>query len=111
METLVVLWKTNHLVDVKEMLVPYVLASKKNGWWDAVVVIVWGTSQKLISDNPEIQADIKQMLATGITVHACKKCADDLCVSDHLSALGIDVLYTGVLLTEYLKSDAKVLSI
>jgi hypothetical protein len=111
MNKLVVLWKTDSIIDIEELSVPYVFASKKNKWWDEVSVIIWGASQKLVSENKNIQAYIKQMLDKGIHVHACKKCADDLCVSDRLSKIGVDVLYTGVLLTEFLQSDAKVLTI
>ncbi|MFP4478645.1 MAG: DsrE family protein [Candidatus Izemoplasmatales bacterium] len=108
---LLVLWKTDSMIDVEELLIPYVFASKKNEWWDQVSVIIWGGSQRLVSENKAIQDKVIQMLDLGIQVHACKKCADDLCVADHLSQVGIDVLYTGEMLTEYLKSDAKVLTI
>lgn len=111
MNKLAVLWKTDSIIDIEELLVPYVFASKKNKWWDDVSVIIWGASQKIVSENERLQDYIKKMLEAGIRVHACKKCADDLCVADKLSNIGVDVLYTGVLLTEFLQSDSKVLTI
>ena len=45
------------------------------------------------------------MLKENIKVYACKKCAEDLKVEDILNKIGIDVMYTGVLLTEFIKED------
>lgn len=72
MNKLVVLWKTDSIIDIEELLVPYVLASKKNQWWEEINVIIWGGSQKLVSENEQVQAYIKKMLEVGIQVHACK---------------------------------------
>lgn len=111
MNKLAVLWKTDSIIDIEELLVPYVNASKKNEWWDDVTVIIWGASQKLVSENERLQNYVKEMIEAGIHVHACKKCAEDLCVVNHLSNIGVDVMYTGVMLTEFLQSDAKVITI
>ena len=51
------------------------------------------------------------MLSAGVTVSACKACADQLGVTDALSELGIEVKYWGEPLTELLKSGEKLLTI
>lgn len=51
------------------------------------------------------------MLANKIKVHACKKCAEDLCVINALDNQGIEVHYTGELLTSFLQSDVKVITL
>jgi len=32
MEKLVVLWKSDHIIDIEEMITPNILASKRNKW-------------------------------------------------------------------------------
>lgn len=44
MNKLVVLWKTDNLIDIQEMVIPYIHNSKKKNWWDEVEVIIWGAS-------------------------------------------------------------------
>jgi len=111
MNKLVVLWKTDNLIDIQEMVIPYIHNSKKRNWWDEVEVIIWGASQKVIAENFDIKLDIESMIHDGIKISACKSCSDNLCVTTHLTDLGIDVLYTGELLTDRLQSsDCKVIT-
>jgi len=51
------------------------------------------------------------MLKSGVTVEACRECADNFEVSNTLEKLGVDVHYMGEPLTSYLKEGEKVLSI
>jgi hypothetical protein len=111
MNQLVVVWKTADLIDIHEFVIPYIHNSKTQKWWDEVEVIIWGASQKVVAFDQDIQKRIVTMQEAGIIFHACKKCADDLCVTDHLEQIGIDVIYTGKLLTQKLQSDAKVLTL
>jgi len=46
----------------------------------------------------------------GIIVEACKACADQYGVAGKLEELGITVKYMGKPLTDFLKSDAKVVT-
>jgi len=107
MNKLVVLWKTDNLIDIKEMVIPYLQNSISRKWWDEIEVIIWGVSQKIIADNFEIQLDVEAMIYDGIKISACKSCSDSLCVTNNLVDLGIDVIYTGELLTSRLQSDCK----
>lgn len=111
MKKLVVLWKSDNLIDIQELITPYIIASKKNKWWDVVEVIIWGASQKIIIDNEDVKRRISLMLKQNIKVHACKKCAEDLGIVDELTKLNINVMYTGELLTAFLQSDAKVITL
>ncbi|MDI6453049.1 hypothetical protein [Peloplasma aerotolerans] len=110
MKHLVVLWKTSNLTDINELVFPYIYNSKIKKWWDEVEVIIWGDSQRAIYENVVVQNNIKKMMEAGVMFHACKKCAEDLCLIDFLESQNIDVQYTGVLLTERLQSDAKVIT-
>jgi hypothetical protein len=88
----------------------YTHNAKRQGWFGEVTLVVWGPSAKLLSENPALQERVKAMIADGITVEACVACANMYGVAADLSALGIDVKGMGVPLTDYLKSDAKVLT-
>ncbi len=81
----------------------YVHNAQKNAWWDHVRLLVWGPSSKLLSVDEELQFRVKAMIADGVDVMACKACADHYGVSEKLEELGVNVLYTGVALTEMLK--------
>lgn len=71
---------------------------------------MWGPSTKLLSQDKELQTVLKTMQAIGVELLACKACADSYGVSDILEELGIIVKYMGEPLTDYLKSDAKVIT-
>jgi hypothetical protein len=93
------------------MLVMFATNSRLNGWWQEVNVIIWGASAKLVGTDTQIQAEVLEMLNHGITIEACKACTDNLGVTDKLTELGVNVRYMGEVLTNYLKSGEKVLTI
>ncbi|MGC9400122.1 MAG: DsrE family protein [Anaerolineae bacterium] len=72
---------------------------------------IWGATAQLVSENDTIQALIRQAQEVGVTVTACKACADQLGVTEDLEALGIDVQYLGIALTNLLKSDEALLTV
>jgi len=111
MEKLVVLWKGDNLTDILELITPYIIASKKNKWWDDVEVIIWGASQIIVANNEEVKRRVAMMIRQDIKVYACKKCAEDLGLTTALTDQKINVMYTGELLTSFLKSDAKVITL
>jgi hypothetical protein len=89
----------------------YATNSRLNGWWQEVNVIIWGASAKLVGTDTQIQAEVLEMLNHGITIEACKACTENLGVTDKLTELGVNVKYMGEVLTNYLKSGEKVLTI
>jgi len=111
MNKLNILWTTDNKDTVTHMLGMYVINAKIHGWWDEINVLIWGASQKLVTRDPEIQKLVAELQEHGVTVEACKACADSFCVSDSLTEMGISVRFTGQALTEYLKSADKFLSI
>jgi hypothetical protein len=111
MNRLNILWTTDNKDTVLQMLVMYATNSRLNGWWQEVNVIIWGASAKLVGTDTQVQAEVLEMLNHGITIEACKACTDNLGVSDKLTELGVNVRYMGEVLTNYLKSGEKVLTI
>ena len=111
MEKLNILWTSDNKDTFFNMLALYTVNSKKKAWWEEVNVIIWGASAKLVAENEDVQAKVREMKENGVNVEACKVCSDNLGVTDKLIALGIDVKYMGAPLTEYLKSEEKIITI
>lgn len=111
MDKLNILWTTTDKDTIFNMLTMYASNAKKRGWWKEVNIIIWGASAKLIANDGQVQTEIRELLHHGVKIEACKACSDNLGVSDALAKLGIEVRYMGELLTEYLKSDEKLITI
>lgn len=108
---LAVLWTSGDPDVAEKMAFMYTYNAKKQGWFDEVVLIVWGPSAKLLSENKMLQDYVKKMQEAGIKVEACMACARMYEVDGKLQDLGIDVKGMGVPLTNYLKEGWKTLSI
>ncbi len=105
-----VIWTSSDKDVALKMVHMYVYNAKLNKWWDDIELIIWGPSAKLLSEDKDLQLSIEAMLKKDIKVMACKACSDSYGVTEILEKLGIEVMYMGVPLTEYLKSDAKVIT-
>jgi hypothetical protein len=102
---LAVLWTSGDSEVAHKVCFMYTHNAKKQGWFGDVTLIVWGPSSRLLAGDKELQAAVKQMMADGVKVQACKACADMYGVSDTLGGLGIEVKYMGQPLTRMLKAD------
>jgi hypothetical protein len=111
MDRLNILWTTDNKDTVLNMLVMYATNSRLNGWWQEVNVIIWGASAKLVGTDNQIQAEVVEMINHGISIEACKSCADNLGVTDKLTKLGVNVRYMGQPLTDYIKCGEEILTI
>jgi len=111
MNKLNILWVSDNKEAFINMVAMYALNSKMHGWWEEVNLIIWGPSANLANEDPQVQNELLEMLAHGITIEACKACADKYGVSDELSHMGINVRYMGEPLTEYLNKNEKMITI
>jgi hypothetical protein len=107
---LVILWTSGDREVALNMVFMYTLNAKINGWWDDIVLIVWGPSAKLGSTDEEIQKALINLREKGVILETCKACADKYKVSKDLKTLGIDVKYMGQPLTQYIQEETKVLT-
>ncbi len=108
---LAVLWTSDDPNLAEKMAFMYTYNAKKQGWFDEVVLIVWGPSAKLLSENKMIQDYVKKMQDAGIKVEACVACAKMYGVDGKLRDMGLDVKGMGVPLSNYLKDGWKTLSL
>ena len=111
MDKINILWTTDNKETVDNLLAMYSINSKAFEWWKSVNVIIWGASAKLIASDKKYQSLVKEMLDSEVTVEACKVCCDNLNASNILLELGVDVKFMGEILTKYLQTDEKVLTI
>jgi hypothetical protein len=109
-EKLAVLWASGDRDVAEKSCLMYTHAAKRNGWFDEVVLIVWGSSSRLLAEDEALQEKIKSMMADGVILEACIACSNALGVTEDLQELGIDVKGMGVPLTNYLKNGYHVLT-
>jgi len=107
---LAVVWTSGDPEVAKRVCFMYTLNARKQKWFDDVTLIVWGPSAKLLSENKDLQSEVKAMQDAGVKVQACLACADSYGVTEPLRRLGIDVRYMGKPLTDMLKQGWKVLT-
>ena len=110
-EHLYILWTNSDLVTADKMVFMYALNGLKKKWWKEITIVIWGSTAKLTGENTEIQSKIKELLAAGVKISACKACADELGVTEKLESLGIEVKYWGQPLTEIIKTGQPLLTI
>jgi|SRR6056297_1780054 len=108
---LYILWTNGSALTFKKMVSMYAYNSKKNNWWSKITIIIWGETTKLVDEDQEVQIHIKKLIESGVNVSACKACADELEVSNHLDQLGIELKYWGTPLTEIIKSKENLITI
>ncbi len=109
--SLVVIWTSGDRYVAERMVFMYTLASKLEGWWEDVCLIIWGPSQPLLCEDMGLQKYVKKMKEVGIVLKACKGCSDMYDgVSEKLEKLGFEVEYVGKPLTGYMKEGRKILT-
>ena len=109
-DTLVVLWSSGDPEVAEKACLMYAGAAKKYKWFDEVILVVWGPSEKLLSENSMIKEKVAVLQKTGIIVQACVACANMYGVTSDLKACEVDVRGMGAPLTKYLKRGYKVVS-
>lgn len=109
-DKLVVVWTSDDPYLAERMVLMYAHAAKTAGWFKNVTVIIWGPSAKMVAENLKIQEKLKAMQDDGVEIQACIACATAYGVVDELKNLNFEVKGMGKPLTDYLKSDSKVLT-
>ena len=108
---LTVLWTNDNLVTAKDMVFMYTINAKKFGWWEDITLLIWGDTAELAANAKDLHPFFAEMQDVGIHLTACKACADKHNVTERLEALGIEVKYWGIGLTEVLQGEGKLLTV
>ncbi len=101
---LAIVWTSADPDVAHRMVLMYTNASKKNGWFDNVRLVVWGPSQRLLVGDKDIQAYVQRLRETGVIVEACQACSDSYGITETLREMDIEVKYMGVPLSDFLKN-------
>lgn len=105
-----IVWTTDNKDTSLHMVCLYALNAKLQGWFDDVTLLIWGASQKLVVEDLDVSSKVKEIIDAGVHVVACKKCSEDMDIEAPLQRCGIDVFYTGVLLSDWAKSRKPLLT-
>jgi hypothetical protein len=108
---LLILWTNDNLGTSINMVLMYAENAKLQGWWEDITLLIWGSTAKLVAENPDIQNYIKNVKKADVRVIACRQCAENYNVVENIEKQGIEVFYTGQFLTDWIKEDKKYFSI
>jgi hypothetical protein len=108
---LVVLWTTGDREVALSMVLMYTLNAKLRGWWEDVTLVIWGSSTRVLAWDRELQDHVRAIKDAGVTLLACRWCAEMFEIAEDLEELGIELKYIGEPFTELLKSDARLIAI
>jgi hypothetical protein len=95
-----IVWSSGDREVAQKIVFMYTYNCKKRGWMEDVHLLIWGPSQKLLLEDEELQKQLEGLKKVGVELYACKGCADLYGISDQLSELGINVMYTGKMLAD-----------
>ncbi|ABR31548.1 hypothetical protein SU69_08640 [Thermosipho melanesiensis] len=109
MNKLAIIWATAEKGIFDELIFPYAYNSRKQNWWDEVILVIWGPSEILVANDDSIKAKLQNLKNTGVKILACKWCADNHKISSNLTEIA-EVIYVGQPVTHYLQNNYKVLT-
>lgn len=109
-DRLAVIWSSGDPEVAHKTCLLYTHNAKLRGWFDEVLLVVWGPSSRLLAGDTDLQEKVKDMRDSGVVLQACRDCSDSYGVSDALRGLGVDVKYMGEPLTNMLKEGWHVLT-
>jgi hypothetical protein len=104
-DKLLIVWSSGEKEVAQKLILLYGSVMLERKYWDEATIMVWGPSAKLLANDTEIQEQFLKVKKSGVQFNACIVCADDYAVSDKLQSLGVELIHTGEMLTEALKSD------
>ena len=107
---LLIVWSSQDSEVANKLVLLYSGVILPREYWDEAILMIWGPSAKLLSEDETLQNKVKEIAKTGVKLQACVVCTDDYGVSDKLASLGIELTHTGEMLTYALQNDWKVIS-
>lgn len=81
----------------------YSWRSVESNYLDDVKVVALGPSEKVISEDPDLQEMIKRIQEQGKVVSACKAFSDEEGITDQLSELDIEVDFVGAIIGKLIR--------
>lgn len=107
---LLIVWSSQDIEVANKLVLLYSGVILPRAYWDEAILMIWGPSAKLLSENEALQKKVQEISKTGVKLQACVVCTDDYGVSDTLASLGVELTHTGEMLTHALQNDWKVIT-
>ncbi len=105
-QNLCIVWSSRDPDVARNLVCMYGGNALPKGWWESVTLIVWGPSQLLLAGDEALQQEIAALQDRGVTVMACRSCAERYDMVETMEALHLDVEYVGAFFTTVLKDDS-----
>ena len=67
---LMVLWTSGDRDVALKMVFMYTFNAKKKGWWEHIRLVIWGPSSLLLSEDKELQQEVKKIKEAGVELLA-----------------------------------------
>ncbi len=109
-DKLLVVWTSADREVALNMVLMYAHNAQRHHWWEQVTLLIWGPSQQLVLQDAEVREKVAEMRRDGVRLLACRGCANNYGIAEDLGALGIEVFGTGPTLTDWLKSENRVIT-
>ena len=110
-DSLFILWTNADPVTANLMVFMYAENAARYHKWDAITIIVWGATAKLVAEDPQIQGRIRALQELGVSFSACITCAEELGVTETIRSLDIDLVKWLNPLTALLKENKKLITV
>ena len=107
---LLIVWSSQDIEVANKLVLLYSGVILPREYWDEAILMIWGPSAKLLSEDETLQNKVKEIEKTGVKLQACVVCTDDYGVSEKLASLGVELTHTGEMLTHALQNDWKVIT-
>ncbi len=107
---LLIVWSSQDKEVAEKLVLMYSGVMLPRNYWDEAILMIWGPSAKLLSQDKGLQNRVKEIASTGVKLQACIVCTDDYGVSDDLKLLGVELTHTGEMLTHALQNNWKVIT-
>jgi len=110
MDKLNILWTSGEKETFMNMVAMYSKNAKKAKWFDEINIVIWGASTRLAAEDSEVLKELQNLLEIGITIEACKACANKIKAAPILREAGITVKYMTAL-TGYIKGPDHLITV
>ncbi|MFW5735597.1 MAG: DsrE family protein [Oceanidesulfovibrio sp.] len=107
---LLIIWSSGDREVALSMVFMYVRNAQKKGWWDEIMVLIWGPSAEILAMDQDLRTPVKELIDLGVKVTACQACAELFDVGDRLVRMGVHVYSMDEPMTEMIKDGWKVLT-
>ena len=102
---LLIVWSSEEKEVAQKLILLYGSVMLERNYWDEATIMIWGPSAKLLANDKEIQEQFLKVKEGGVQFNACVVCVKEYGITKELESLGVELIHTGEMLTEALKSD------